>query len=130
MGQISIRIQNRTYRLSCDDGEEARLMELAERFSLPVLTFIDTPGAYPGIDAEERGQSEAIARNLAVMSSLKTPVISTVIGEGGSGGAIALATANRVYMLEHSIYSVISPEAGASILLITISKSPSLSKSA
>ena len=93
-----------------------RLMELAERFSLPVLTFIDTPGAYPGIDAEERGQSEAIARNLAVMSSLKTPVISTVIGEGGSGGAVAIGVCDRLHMLQYSTYSVISPEGCASIL--------------
>jgi acetyl-CoA carboxylase carboxyl transferase subunit alpha len=93
-----------------------RLMELAERFSLPVLTFIDTPGAYPGIDAEERGQSEAIARNLAVMSSLKTPVISTVIGEGGSGGALAIGVCDRLHMLQYSTYSVISPEGCASIL--------------
>ena len=93
-----------------------RLMELAERFKVPVLTFIDTPGAYPGIDAEERGQSEAIARNIAVMSSLKTPVISTVIGEGGSGGALAIGVCDRLMMLEYSTYSVISPEGCASIL--------------
>lgn len=93
-----------------------RLMELAERFQLPVLTFIDTPGAYPGIGAEERGQSEAIARNLFVMSELKTPIVTTVIGEGGSGGALAIGVADRVLMLEYSIYSVISPEGCASIL--------------
>jgi len=93
-----------------------RLMELAERFSLPILTFIDTPGAYPGIDAEERGQSEAIARNIAVMSSLKTPIISTVIGEGGSGGALAIGVCDRLQMLQYSTYSVISPEGCASIL--------------
>ncbi len=93
-----------------------RLMELAERFELPVLTFIDTPGAYPGIGAEERGQSEAIARNLFVMSELRTPIISTVIGEGGSGGALAIGIADRVLMLEYAIYSVISPEGCASIL--------------
>ncbi len=93
-----------------------RLMEMAERFSLPVLTFIDTPGAYPGVGAEERGQSEAIARNLQVMSQLKTPIISTVIGEGGSGGALAIGVADRVYMLQYSTYSVISPEGCASIL--------------
>ena len=93
-----------------------RLMELAERFQLPVLTFIDTPGAYPGIGAEERGQSEAIARNLFLMSELKTPIISTVIGEGGSGGALAIGIADRVLMLEYAIYSVISPEGCASIL--------------
>ncbi len=93
-----------------------RLLETAERFRLPVLTFIDTPGAYPGIDAEERGQSEAIARNLYLMSSLKTPIICTVIGEGGSGGALAIGVGDRMLMLEYSIYSVISPEGCASIL--------------
>ncbi|OEY67821.1 acetyl-CoA carboxylase carboxyl transferase subunit alpha [Marinobacter sp. X15-166B] len=93
-----------------------RLMEMAERFKMPILTFIDTPGAYPGIGAEERGQSEAIAFNLAVMSRLKTPVISTVIGEGGSGGALAIGVCDRLYMLQYSTYSVISPEGCASIL--------------
>lgn len=93
-----------------------RLMKLAERFGIPILTFIDTPGAYPGIGAEERGQAEAIATNLMEMSRLKTPIISIVIGEGGSGGAIALGVADRLYMLEHSIYSVISPEGCAAIL--------------
>ena len=93
-----------------------RLMQLAERFKMPVLTFIDTPGAYPGVDAEERGQSEAIARNLFAMSRLKTPIICTVIGEGGSGGALAIGVGDRVMMLEYSIYSVISPEGCASIL--------------
>ncbi len=93
-----------------------RIMQLAERFGLPVLTFIDTPGAYPGVGAEERGQSEAIARNLMVMAGLKTPIIATVIGEGGSGGALAIGVADTVLMLEYSIYSVISPEGCASIL--------------
>ena len=93
-----------------------RLMEMAERFRLPVLTFIDTPGAYPGIGAEERGQSEAIARNLFVMAELKTPIVCTVIGEGGSGGALAIGVGDRVLMLEYSTYSVISPEGCASIL--------------
>ena len=93
-----------------------RLMEMAERFKMPILTFIDTPGAYPGIGAEERGQSEAIAYNLAVMSRLKTPVISTVIGEGGSGGALAIGVCDRLLMLQYSTYSVISPEGCASIL--------------
>jgi acetyl-CoA carboxylase carboxyl transferase subunit alpha len=93
-----------------------RLMRTAERFKLPVLTFIDTPGAYPGVDAEERGQSEAIARNLQVMSALKTPIICTVIGEGGSGGALAVGVGDHIAMLEYSIYSVISPEGCASIL--------------
>jgi acetyl-CoA carboxylase carboxyl transferase subunit alpha len=93
-----------------------RLMKMAEKFRLPVVTLIDTPGAYPGIGAEERGQAEAIASNLLEMSSLKTPIVSIVIGEGGSGGALALSVADRLYMLEHSIYSVISPEGCASIL--------------
>jgi len=93
-----------------------RLMRLAERFKKPIVTFIDTPGAFPGIGAEERGQSEAIATNLMEMSRIKTPIISVVIGEGGSGGALALGVADRVYMLEHSIYSVISPEGCAAIL--------------
>ncbi|QSX76328.1 acetyl-CoA carboxylase carboxyltransferase subunit alpha [Lysobacter arenosi] len=93
-----------------------RLMKLAERFRLPILTFIDTPGAYPGVGAEERGQSEAIARNLLEMSELKVPVICTVIGEGGSGGALAIGVGDRTLMLEYSTYSVISPEGCASIL--------------
>jgi acetyl-CoA carboxylase carboxyl transferase subunit alpha len=93
-----------------------RLMQLAERFKVPVLTFIDTPGAYPGIGAEERGQSEAIARNLFVMSRLQVPIVVTVIGEGGSGGALAIGVGDRVTMLQYSIYSVISPEGCASIL--------------
>ncbi|WP_240096970.1 acetyl-CoA carboxylase carboxyltransferase subunit alpha [Thermomonas flagellata] len=93
-----------------------RLFKLAERFRLPVLTFIDTPGAWPGIDAEERGQSEAIARNLLEMSQLRVPVVCTVIGEGGSGGALAIGVGDRTLMLEYSTYSVISPEGCASIL--------------
>ena len=93
-----------------------RLMQMAERFGLPLLTFIDTPGAYHGIGAEERGQSEAIARNLLVMSKLRTPVICTVIGEGGSGGALAIGVGDRTLMLQYSTYSVISPEGCASIL--------------
>lgn len=101
-----------------------RLMEMAERYQLPILTFIDTPGAYPGIDAEERGQSEAIARNLAVMSRLKTPIISTVIGEGGSGGALAIGVCDSLLMLQYSTYSVISPEGCASILWKTSEKAP------
>lgn len=93
-----------------------RLMHLAEKFSLPIITFIDTPGAYPGIGAEERGQSEAIARNLFEMAKLRTPIISTVVGEGGSGGALAIGVADRVMMLQYATYSVISPEGCASIL--------------
>jgi len=93
-----------------------RLMELAERFRLPLLTFIDTPGAYPGVGAEERGQSEAIARNLQAMAALRTPILCTVVGEGGSGGALAIGVGDRVLMLQYSTYSVISPEGCASIL--------------
>ena len=93
-----------------------RLMRLAERFSLPIITFIDTPGAYPGVGAEERGQAEAIAENLQAMSLLRVPIISIVIGEGGSGGALALAVGNRVLMLEYAVYSTISPEGCAAIL--------------
>jgi acetyl-CoA carboxylase carboxyl transferase subunit alpha len=93
-----------------------RLMRLAEKFGKPLLTFIDTPGAYPGIGAEERGQSEAIARNLLVMGSLRVPIISVVIGEGGSGGALAIGVADRLLMLQHAVYSVISPEGCAAIL--------------
>jgi acetyl-CoA carboxylase carboxyl transferase subunit alpha len=98
------------YRKAC------RLMEMAERFHIPIMTFIDTPGAYPGIDAEERGQSEAIAWNLAVMSRLEVPIIATVIGEGGSGGALAIGVCDHLNMLQYSTYSVISPEGCASIL--------------
>jgi acetyl-CoA carboxylase carboxyl transferase subunit alpha len=93
-----------------------RLMEMAERFKLPIVTFIDTPGAYPGVGAEERGQSEAIARNRLVMARLKTPIVCTVVGEGGSGGALAIGVGDRVNMLQYSTYSVISPEGCASIL--------------
>ena len=93
-----------------------RIMEMAERFRLPVVTFIDTPGAYPGIDAEERGQSEAIARNLLVMSGLRTPIVVAVIGEGGSGGALAIGVGDRILMMQYATYAVISPEGCASIL--------------
>jgi len=99
-----------------------RLMEMAERFKLPIFTFIDTPGAYPGIQAEERGQSEAIAHNLAVMSRLKVPIIATVIGEGGSGGALAIGVGDTLLMLQYSVYSVISPEGCAAILWKTPDK--------
>ena len=101
-----------------------RLMKLAEKFQRPIMTFIDTPGAYPGVDAEQRGQAEAIARNLMTMSRLQTPIIAIVIGEGGSGGALALGIADRIIMLEHSIYSVISPEGCAAILWNDASKAP------
>jgi acetyl-CoA carboxylase carboxyl transferase subunit alpha len=101
-----------------------RLMKLAEKFGLPVMTFVDTPGAYPGIDAEERGQSEAIGRNLYVMAELKVPIIVTIIGEGGSGGALAIAVGDTVQMLQYSTYSVISPEGCASILWKSAEKAP------
>lgn len=106
-----------------------RLMEMAEKFKLPLFTFIDTPGAYPGIDAEERNQSEAIAKNLEVMSALKIPIICTVIGEGGSGGALALGVGDWVIMLQYSIYSVISPEGCASILWKSAEKAPEAAES-
>ncbi|MCB9228576.1 MAG: acetyl-CoA carboxylase carboxyltransferase subunit alpha [Deltaproteobacteria bacterium] len=101
-----------------------RLMSMAERFSLPVVTLIDTPGAYPGVGAEERGQSEAIGKNIMVMSRLKIPIICIVTGEGGSGGALALGVGNRVHMLQYSTYSVISPEGCASILMKDASRAP------
>lgn len=101
-----------------------RLMEMAERFKMPILTFIDTPGAYPGIDSEERGISEAIAQNLAVMSRLKTPIICTVIGEGSSGGALAIGVGDQLNMLQYSTYFVISPEGCANIIWKTVEKAP------
>lgn len=101
-----------------------RMYEMAERFNMPIITFIDTPGAYPGIGAEERGQSEAIARNLKVMAGLKVPVLCTVIGEGGSGGALAIGVGDQVNMLQYSTYSVISPEGCASILWKSADKAP------
>jgi len=116
----------RNYGMAKPEGyrKALRLMKMAERFHLPVITFIDTPGAYPGIGAEERGQSEAIARNLFTMARLKTPIISAVVGEGGSGGALAIGVADRVLMLEYAIYSVISPEGCASILWKSADKAP------
>jgi acetyl-CoA carboxylase carboxyl transferase subunit alpha len=107
-----------------DYRKALRLMKMAERFKLPIFTFIDTPGAYPGVGAEERNQSEAIARNLIVLAKLKTPVICTVIGEGGSGGALAIGVGDRISMLQYSIYSVISPEGCASILWKSADKAP------
>ncbi|MCH8059979.1 MAG: acetyl-CoA carboxylase carboxyltransferase subunit alpha [Proteobacteria bacterium] len=108
----------RNYGMPMPEGyrKSQRLMRMAEKFSLPVITFIDTPGAYPGVGAEERGQSEAIASSLYLMAGLKTPIISVVIGEGGSGGALAIGVGDRLLMLQFSIYSVISPEGCASIL--------------
>lgn len=106
-----------------------RLMSMAERFHLPIVTLVDTPGAYPGVGAEERGQSEAIAKNIIVMTRLKVPVFTFVIGEGGSGGALAIAVANKVYMLQNAIYSVISPEGCASILMNDASRAPEAAES-
>ena len=108
----------RNYGMPRPEGyrKALRLMKMAEKFSLPIVTFIDTPGAYPGLDSEERGQSEAIARNLFEMSTLRVPILSTVIGEGGSGGALAIGVCDRLLMLQFSTYSVISPEGCASIL--------------
>jgi acetyl-CoA carboxylase carboxyl transferase subunit alpha len=99
-----------------------RLMEMADRFNLPVVTLVDTPGAFPGVEAEERGQAEAIARSTETCLELKVPIVAAIVGEGGSGGAVAIATANRVLMFEHAIYSVISPEGCASILWRTAPK--------
>ena len=109
---------NHNFGMSKPEGyrKAARLMKLAERFSLPVVTLVDTPGAYPGIESEERGQSEAIANNLGVMSSLKTPILINIIGEGGSGGALAIAVGDHISMMEYATYSVASPEACASII--------------
>ncbi|OUW05552.1 MAG: acetyl-CoA carboxylase carboxyl transferase subunit alpha [Betaproteobacteria bacterium TMED156] len=114
-------LNERTYRnfgMPKPEGyrKAARLMKMAEKFALPILTFVDTPGAYPGIGAEERGQSEAIGQNLFLMSGLKTPIISSIIGEGGSGGALAISVSDRLLMFKYAIYSVISPEGCASIL--------------
>jgi acetyl-CoA carboxylase carboxyl transferase subunit alpha len=116
----------RNFGMSKPEGyrKALRLMKLAEKFGLPVFTFVDTPGAYPGVDAEERGQSEAIGRNLAEMSHLKVPIIATIIGEGGSGGALAIAVADHVLMLQYATYSVISPEGCASILWKSAEKAP------
>ncbi len=109
---------NHNFGMSRPEGyrKALKLMRLAEKFSLPIITLVDTPGAYPGIGAEERGQSESIATNLSVMPNLKTPIISCIIGEGGSGGALAISVADKLLMLQYSIYSVISPEGCASIL--------------
>jgi acetyl-CoA carboxylase carboxyl transferase subunit alpha len=112
-----------------DYRKALRMMQMAEKFKLPIMTFIDTPGAYPGIGAEERNQSEAIARNLFVLARLKTPIICTVIGEGGSGGALAIGVGDRVNMLQYSIYSVISPEGCASILWKSADKAPQAAES-
>ena len=120
----------RNFGMPMPDGyrKALKLMKLAEKFNKPIITFIDTPGAYPGIEAEERGQSEAIARNLFVMARLQVPIIAIVIGEGGSGGALALGVADRILMLSYSVYSVISPEGCASILWKDASKAPEASE--
>lgn len=114
----------RNFGMSKPEGyrKALRLMKTAEKFKLPVFTFVDTPGAYPGIDAEERGQSEAIGRNIFEMAQLEVPIITTIIGEGGSGGALAISVADQVLMLQYSVYSVISPEGCASILWKTADK--------
>ncbi len=122
-------LKERTYRnfgMPRPEGyrKAKRLMKLAEKFNVPIVTFVDTPGAYPGIDAEERGQSEAIGENLAVMATLSVPILTIVIGEGGSGGALAIAVADHVLMLQNSTYSVISPEGCASILWKDASQAP------
>ena len=116
----------RNFGMSRPEGyrKALRLMQLAEKYRLPVFTFVDTPGAYPGIDAEERGQSEAIGRNIFEMAQLEVPIITTIIGEGGSGGALAISVADQVLMLQFSVYSVISPEGCASILWKTAEKAP------
>src|SRR5213594_4200567 len=117
-GKDTKQRQYRNFGMPKPEGyrKALRVMKIAEKFNRPILTFIDTPGAYPGIDAEERGQAEAIAHNLREMSQLRVPVIATITGEGGSGGALAIGVGDRVNMLEHSIYSVISPEGCAAIL--------------
>lgn len=116
----------RNFGMSKPEGyrKALRLMKLAEKFGLPIFTFVDTPGAYPGIDAEERGQSEAIGHNLFEMAQIKVPIITTIIGEGGSGGALAIAVADQVLMLQYATYSVISPEGCASILWKSADKAP------
>jgi acetyl-CoA carboxylase carboxyl transferase subunit alpha len=116
----------RNFGMSKPEGyrKAERLMRLAEKFGVPVMTFVDTPGAYPGIDAEERGQSEAIGKNLFVMAELNVPIITTIIGEGGSGGALAIAVSDLTLMLQYAVYSVISPEGCASILWKSAAKAP------
>lgn len=125
-GRITKEKIYRNFGMPAPEGyrKALRLMEMAERFNMPIITFIDTPGAYPGVGAEERGQSESIARNLREMSSLQVPIICTVIGEGGSGGALAIGVGDIINMLQYSIYSVISPEGCASILWKNIEKAP------
>ena len=123
-GRSTTEKVKRNFAMPCPEGyrKALRLMEMAERFNMPIITFIDTPGAYPGVGAEERGQSEAIAQNLKVMSRLTVPIVCTVIGEGGSGGALAIGVGDRINMLQYSTYAVISPEGCASILWKTAEK--------
>lgn len=130
-GRDTKQRRERNFGMAKPEGyrKALRIMKLAEKFGCPILTFIDTPGAYPGIDAEERGQAEAIARNLLEMSKLKIPIVVTIVGEGGSGGALAIAVGDRVLMCENSIYSVISPEGCAAILWKDSSNAPNASKS-
>ncbi|ALO34339.1 acetyl-CoA carboxylase subunit alpha [Colwellia sp. MT41] len=125
-GRVTSEKIKRNFGMPRPEGyrKALRLMEMAERFNMPIITFIDTPGAYPGVGAEERGQSEAIARNLKVMARLTVPIVCTVIGEGGSGGALAIGVGDRVNMLQYATYSVISPEGCASILWKTADKAP------
>jgi acetyl-CoA carboxylase carboxyl transferase subunit alpha len=129
-GRTTEENMKRNFGMPIPEGyrKAMRLMELAARFRRPVLTFVDTMGAYPGIGAEERGQAEAIAKSLEVMAGLPVPVISTIYGEGGSGGALALGVGNRVLMLQYSVYGVISPESGASILYRDPSKAPKMAE--
>ena len=121
----------RNFGMASPEGyrKALRLMRMAERFHIPIVTFIDTSGAYPGIEAEEKGQAEAIAKNLAEMFGIKTPIMAVVIGEGGSGGALGIGVADSVWMLENSIYSVISPEGCASILFKDSKKAPEAARS-
>ena len=130
-GRTTEENMRRNFGMPVPEGyrKAMRLMELAARFNRPILTFVDTMGAYPGIGAEERGQAEAIAKSLEVMASLPVPVICTIYGEGGSGGALALGVGNRILMLQYSIYSVISPESGSSILYRDPGKAPKMAES-
>jgi acetyl-CoA carboxylase carboxyl transferase subunit alpha len=125
-GRDTKQRQHRNFGMPKPEGyrKAMRLMELAAKFNRPIITFLDTPGAYPGIDAEERGQAEAIAQNLREMSRLPVPVIVVIIGEGGSGGALAMGIGNKIYMLENAIYSVISPESCAAIIYRDSSRAP------
>lgn len=130
-GRTTTEKLRRNFGMACPEGfrKALRLMKVAEKFKLPILSFIDTPGAYPGVGAEERGQPQAIAENLKEVFELKTPIVVVVVGEGGSGGALALAIGDRVFMMEHAIYSVISPEGCAAILWKSKEKAPEAASS-